>query len=78
MDAPDGTDARPYAPPQGLAKVEPRLVVLAFVFLYVPSFVQPVPNTPVGALTDVLAQVGDEEITVGEFRQVYLLSLIHI
>ena len=51
------------------------LVCLAFVFLYVPSFVQPVPNTPVGALTDVLAQVGDEEITVGEFRQVYLRQL---
>ena len=50
------------------------LVCLAFVFLYVPSFVQPAPQLT-GALTDVLAQVGDREITVGQFRTVYLRQL---
>ena len=28
-----------------------------------------------GGMTDVLAQVGDEEITVGEFRNIYLQQL---
>ena len=50
------------------------LVCLAFVFLYVPSFVQPAPQLT-GALTDVLARVGDREITVGEFRIAYLRQL---
>ena len=50
------------------------LVCLAFVFLYVPSFVQPPPPLT-GALTDVLARVGDREITVGEFRAAYLQQL---
>ena len=51
------------------------LVCLAFVFLYVPSFVQPVPQTATGALTDVLAQVGSQEITVGEFQTLYRRQL---
>ena len=50
------------------------LVCLTFVFLYVPSFVAPVPQST-GALTDVIANVGDQEITVGEFRNVYLQQL---
>ncbi len=50
------------------------LVCLAFVFLYVPAFVQPAPQLT-GALTDVLARVGDREITVGEFRIAYLRQL---
>ena len=50
------------------------LVILAFTFLYVPSFVQPTPQLT-GALSDVLAQVGDREITVGEFRTVFLRQL---
>ena len=50
------------------------LVCLAFVFLYVPSFVQPAPQLT-GALTDVVATVGQREITVAEFRAVYLQQL---
>jgi peptidyl-prolyl cis-trans isomerase D len=50
------------------------LVCLAFVFLYVPSFVAPAPQST-GALNDVIANVGDQEITVGEFRNVYLQQL---
>ena len=48
------------------------LVILAFAFLYVPSFGQ---QQPTGALSDVVARVGDKEITVGEFRTVYLRQL---
>ena len=50
------------------------LVCLAFVFLYVPSFVQPAPEL-IGGNSDVLAQVGEREITVGEFRIIYLRQL---
>ncbi len=50
------------------------LVCLAFVFLYVPSFVQPAPEL-IGGNSDVLAQVGEREITVGEFRTIYLRQL---
>jgi len=56
---------------KGWLKWSLALVCLAFVFLYVPSFVQQAPEVA-GAMTDVLAQVGDEEITVGEFRSIYL------
>ena len=49
------------------------LVCLAFVFLYVPAF-QPTPP-PTGALTDVLATIGNQQITVGQFRAVYLRQL---
>ena len=50
------------------------LVCLAFVFLYVPSFVQPAPQVT-GALGEVLATVGPQEITVAEFRAEYLRTL---
>jgi len=50
------------------------LVILAFTFLYVPAIVRPTPQVT-GALTDVLAQVGDREITVGDFRTVFLRQL---
>ena len=50
------------------------LVILAFAFLYVPSFGQSTPQLT-GALTDVVATVGQREITVGEFRTVYLRQL---
>ena len=44
------------------------LLVLGF------PLIQPPPETP-GALTDVLAQVGDQEITVGEFQTLYRRQL---
>ena len=44
------------------------LLVLGFPLL------QPPPETP-GTLTDVLAQVGDQEITVGEFQALYRRQL---
>ncbi len=50
------------------------LVCLAFVFLYVPSFVQQAPVLT-GGLNDVVATVGQREITVGDFRAVYLRQL---
>ncbi len=50
------------------------LVCLAFVFLYVPSFVQQ-PPVLTGGLNDVVAVVGQREITVGDFRAVYLQQL---
>jgi peptidyl-prolyl cis-trans isomerase D len=59
---------------KGWLKWSLALVCLAFVFLYVPSFVQQAPQVT-GAMTDVLARVGDEEITVGEFRNIYLQQL---
>lgn len=50
------------------------LVILAFAFLYVPQFGNSTPALT-GALTDVVATVGEREITVGEFRTVYLRQL---
>ena len=44
------------------------LLVLGF------PLIQPPPETP-GALTDVLAQVGDREITIGEFQTLYRRQL---
>ncbi len=44
------------------------LLVLGF------PLIQPPPETP-GALTDVLAQVGDQEITIGEFQTLYRRQL---
>jgi len=44
------------------------LLVLGF------PLIQPQPETT-GALTDVIAQVGEREITVGEFRSIYLQQL---
>ena len=59
---------------KGWLKWSLGLVCLAFVFLYVPALVPQAPPLT-GALTDVLAQVGDREITVGEFRAAYLRQL---
>jgi peptidyl-prolyl cis-trans isomerase D len=59
---------------KGWLKWSLGLVCLVFIFLYVPPLVQPTP-VGTGAMTDVLAQVGDQEITVGEFRTVYLQQL---
>ena len=49
------------------------LVILAFAFLYVP--IGQSGTQPTGALTDVVATVGQREITVGDFRAVYLRQL---
>ena len=59
---------------KGWLKWSLGLVCLAFVFLYVPALVPQAPPVT-GSLTDVIAQVGDREITVGEFRAVYLRQL---
>ena len=59
---------------KGWLKWSLGLVCLAFVFLYVPALVPQAPPLT-GALTDVIAQVGDREITIGEFREVYLRQL---
>jgi len=59
---------------KGWLKWSLGLVVLAFVFLYVPALVQPVP-TVVGGLDDVLAEVGDQNITIGEFQTLYRQQL---
>ena len=54
---------------KGWLKWSLGLVCLAFVFLYVPEFVD---QTGVQTLpTSVLAQVGNHEITVAEFRRIY-------
>ena len=50
------------------------LVILAFAFLYIPDLSNSTPQLT-GAQTDVVATVGDREITVGEFRTVYLRQL---
>jgi len=59
---------------KGWLKWSLGLVVLAFVFLYVPALVQPVPPA-IGALDDVLVEVGDQDITVGEFQTLYRQQL---
>ena len=54
---------------KGWLKWSLGLVCLAFVFLYVPEFVD---QTGVQTLPiSVLAQVGNHEITVAEFRRIY-------
>ena len=58
---------------KGWLKWSLALVVLAFVFLYVPDFVDQTVGTDLP--TGVLAEVGDHEITVAEFRRVYLRQL---
>ena len=57
----------------GWLKWSLAIVVLAFVFLYVPQFVDDtvLPGMP----SEVLATVGDHEITVSQFRQLYLQQL---
>ena len=58
---------------KGWLKWSLGLVVLAFVFLYVPGFLDETAVT--GVPNNVLAQVGEHEITVAQFRQVYLAQV---
>ena len=58
---------------KGWLKWSLALVVVAFVFLYVPGFLDQTAGP--GAPNDVLAQVGDHEITVARFQQIYLAQL---
>jgi peptidyl-prolyl cis-trans isomerase D len=59
---------------RGWLKWSLGLVVLAFVLLYIPDFLDTNPN--VGAAPfDVLASVEGREITAGEFRRVYLQQI---
>ena len=58
---------------KGWLKWSLGLVCLAFVFLYVPALVPQAPLT--GTLTDVVATIGQREITVGDFRSVFLRQL---
>jgi peptidyl-prolyl cis-trans isomerase D len=58
---------------KGWLKWSLGLVCLAFVFLYVPALV-PQPALT-GTLTDVVATIGQREITVGDFRTVFLRQL---
>ncbi|MYI75580.1 MAG: hypothetical protein F4057_09790, partial [Acidobacteria bacterium] len=58
---------------KGWLKWSLALVCLAFVFLYVPGFVDQ--TAMEGFPNDVVAQVGDYGITVSQFRQMYLLQL---
>jgi peptidyl-prolyl cis-trans isomerase D len=58
---------------KGWLKWSLALVCLAFVFLYVPGLVDQtaIPGTP----DEILAQVGEHEITVFEFQQIYRQQL---
>ena len=58
---------------KGWLKWSLALVCLAFVFLYVPGFVDQ--GAIQGSPNSVLARVGDHEITVMQFRQLYLQTL---
>ena len=58
---------------KGWLKWSLALVCLAFVFLYVPGFVDQ--TALEGFPNDVVARVGDHDITVAQFRQMYLLQL---
>ena len=58
---------------KGWLKWSLALVCLAFVFLYVPGFVDQ--TAMEGFPNDVVAQVGEYGITVSQFRQMYLLQL---
>ena len=57
---------------KGWLKWSLAAVVVAFVFLYVPGFMD---QTSTGLPVAVLAEVGDHEITVAHFRQRYLQQL---
>ena len=57
----------------GWLKWSLALVVLAFVFLYVPGFVDQ--SAVPGLQNEVLAEIGDRQITVFEFRQIYLRQI---
>lgn len=58
---------------KGWLKWSLALVCLAFAFLYVPGFVDQ--TALEGMPNEVLATVGDHEITVARFRQIYLAQL---
>ncbi len=58
---------------KGWLKWSLALVCLAFVFLYVPGFVDQTALD--GMPNEVLARVGDHQITVARFRQIYLAQL---
>ena len=58
---------------KGWLKWSLALVVLAFMFLYVPGFVDE--TALEGMPNEVLARVGEHEITVARFRQIYLAQL---
>ncbi len=58
---------------KGWLKWSLGLVCLAFAFLYVPGFVDQ--TALEGMPNEVLARVGDHEITVARFRQLYLAQL---
>jgi len=50
------------------------VVVLAFVFLYIPDFMQGTTSTET-SLTDIVAEVEGHEITAGEFQRRYRIQL---
>ena len=58
---------------KGWLKWSLGLVCLAFVFLYVPGLVDQ--TSVLGTPNDILAQVGEHEITVFEFQQIYRQQL---
>ena len=58
---------------KGWLKWSLALVVLAFVFLYVPGFMDQTGG--VGLPNDVIARVGDKEISLLEFQQIYTRQL---
>jgi len=57
---------------KGWLKWSLALVVVAFILLYVPSFLRPSSGA---LLTDAVASVDSSQITVGEFRRVYQAQL---
>ena len=58
---------------KGWLKWSLALVVLAFVFLYVPGFMDQTGGF--GLPNDVIARVGDEEISLTDFQQIYTRQL---
>ena len=58
---------------KGWLKWSLALVVLAFVFLYVPGFMDQ--SGGVGLPSDVIARVGDQEISLTDFQQIYTRQL---
>lgn len=58
---------------KGWLKWSLGLVILAFIFLYAPGFVDEtaLPGMP----NEILAKVGEHEITVSQFRQIFLAQL---
>ena len=58
---------------KGWLKWSLALVVLAFVFLYVPGFMDQTGGAALPA--DVIARIGDEEISMLEFQQIYSRQL---